>query len=180
MGFDTYRHGGTARVHNIYHFNGPAWTNQAEFEAVADALKDAFKLALSAAATIKEAVGYNPGSFLPVYTKAYDQAGSIGDASNTKLLPSDCAMLLRFSTTQRTSKNHPIYLFKYLRPAMNNPNSSVEVISPTAKTAIETFGTALISGFNDGTRTRVYCGPRGAVAQSRLVDDYITHRDYPR
>lgn len=178
LGFDMYRHGGTARVHNVFHFNGPAWTNQAEFETVADALTTAYKAALSAAATIKECVAYNPNSWLPVYSKTYNLAGLLADAGNNKLCPSDCAMVLRFGTTQRTTKNHPIYLFKYMKPAMCNQNTSVEQVGPPSKTALETFGSALVSGFNDGTRTRIYCGPRGAVAQNRTVDDYIGHRDF--
>lgn len=173
-----YRKAGGATVGGIYHFTGAAWTNEAEFDAMSDWLKDQFKLVLSASATITKTTGYNPGSRIPVYEKTYSQAGSIADSSSTKLTPSDCAMLLRFSTDQRTSKNHPIYLFKYIKPAMNNPNTSVEAVSPSVLTAIETLGGSLVTGHDPGSGVRKLCGPFGAVALGHQASTYITHRDF--
>lgn len=173
-----YRKGGGAQVGGIYHWTGAAWTNEAEFDAMADWLTTAFQDALSASATIVSAIGYNPGSRIPVYSKTYSKVGHITDISTQKLTPSDCAMLIRFSTDQRTSKNHPIYLFKYIKPAVNNPNVSVEIVTPAVQTALETYAGLLVTGHDPGSGVRKLCGPFGAVALGHQVNQYVTHRDF--
>jgi hypothetical protein len=37
-----------------------------------------------------------------------------------------------------------------------------------------------LSGYTDGTNNHIRSGPRGAVAQSRVTNTLITHRDFPR
>jgi len=88
-----------------------------------------------------------------------------------------CA-LLRFATTARTSKNHPVYLFNYFHGATAN-TTTVSLLAAAQKTAIETYADAWIAGFSDGTNTYVRSGPNGATAVSRLVDQYLRIHSFP-
>ncbi len=88
-------------------------------------------------------------------------------------------MLLRYSTLARSSKNHPVYLFNYFHGAQI-PVAGGDDVASGQKTAVETYGTAWLTGFTDGTGAKERCGPRGAAAVSRLVQPEVTHRDFPR
>ena len=115
-----------------------------------------------------------------MFSKTYSQAGTGGSLGGTQA-PGDCAMLVRFSTDQRTSKNHPIYLFKYIKPGRCAVSElGADALPANMTTALNTYGSHIVSGFSDGTTTRHVCGPFGAVALDHLTETYITHRDFRR
>jgi hypothetical protein len=94
-------------------------------------------------------------------------------------MPGDCAAVIRYSTTQRSVKNHPIYLFNYYHDVCHTDGDPTETIMSAQVTAYNAYGTAWLTGFSDGTNTRIRSGPRGAVAQARTTLAFIRHRDFP-
>lgn len=180
----TYK-GSTRRWTNRYHFDGALTLTSGEWTALADAVVAAEKLALIAAVTIVEAIGNDASTASStnphgdaVFTKTYSVAG-VASLSNYQPTPGDCAALVRYSTDARTSKNHPIYLFNYYHGVGRQSTGANDDLNTDQKTLFETYATAWITGFSDGSTTRVRCGPRGAVAQTRVVNSQITHRDFP-
>jgi hypothetical protein len=174
--------GDTRTTSNRYFFNGPSTFTSGQFTTMADWLVDEEKVLIStsSSAQITEAIHYDAGSDVPVATRTYTQAGTASSPGGTTA-PGDCANLVRFSTTQRTSKNHPIYLFKYWKPARCAVSENGADAVPSAfVTLLQTYGNDLVAGHSDGTQTRKLCGPYGAVAQGAFVETEITHRDFPR
>lgn len=161
-----------------YHFSGGTPANDAAWEAFADAVVAAEKAIYSSGHHIVEAVGYEAGATVSAWSKAYSVAGTI-TVGTGQPMPGDVAGLVRYSTTQFTLKHHPIYLFNYYHAALADPDDR-DKLSANFKSALETYGTAWLAGFSDGTNTYVRAGPNGAVAQSRFVNQYLTHRDFPR
>ena len=170
--------GVTRTFSNRYHFNGGTPADTAHWNTLFDAIVLAEKAIHAPAVTITLATGYAAGSEVPVATKTYTTTGTrtvTGSAG-----PGDAASLVRYSTTARTSKNHPIYLFNYyhypdLQAAPNNDKLTTVYVS-----ALDTYGGAWISGFSDGTNTYVRSGPNGATATGHLSEPLVTHRDLPR
>jgi hypothetical protein len=87
---------------------------------------------------------------------------------------------VRYGTAARSSKNHPVYLFNYYH-RMHNDSTTFDVINATQKTILTTYASAWISpGFSDGVNSYVRAGPNGATATGVVVENYLTHRDFPR
>lgn len=126
-----------------------------------------------------EAIGYDAGSDLPIFTKAYTTAGTNAGGAGALSVPLEVSALIRYATTQRTSKNHPIYLFNYMRGVKINSGSNRELLDTTFKGRVSTYAAAWVTGFSDGTTIHHRAGPNGAVAQSQVVGTYVTHRDFP-
>lgn len=123
--------------------------------------------------------GYAAGSEVPVFTKTYS---TIGTANFSGLrCPGDCAVLVRYATTARTPKNHPIYLFNYYHGAAYVSSAAIDQVNATQVTAMAGYaGQWVGSGFSDGATTYNRAGPNGATAVGQLVEPFITHRDLPR
>jgi hypothetical protein len=170
--------GGTHDWSNRWFFNGPQWDNEAEFEAVADNLMASYRDHwLTPRNTIVEAIGTNPNSDVPVYTKSYGAAGTFAEQTNF-YAPLQAAALVRFTTDQRTTKNHPIYLFKYLHAAQIESQAASETLRSGQRTGFQGEMDTLMGGISTASRIRKMCGPRGAVAQTALVETFLTHRDF--
>jgi len=164
---------------NRYHFNGGTPADNTHWDTLFDNIVAAEKATKWVGLHITEAVGYAAGSDVPVHSKTYTTNGTF--ASGTAVaVPFEVCALIRYATTARTSKNHPVYLFNYVHEvARDGGSSDNEAIDPTLKTALETYATAWISGFSDGVNTYVRAGPNGATAVDRLVSGFLTHRDFP-
>lgn len=164
---------------NRYFFGGLTSLTSTTFNNLADAIEAGEKLVTSSWISYAEAVGYDGGSNVSVFSKTLSGGGSRTHSSE-HLCPGDCAALLRFSTAARTSKGHPIYLFKYIRGAYYDSESDPDLLSTDMAAKMSTFGTALVTGYSDGTTDQPISGPFGATATGRTVEQYITHRDFPR
>jgi hypothetical protein len=170
--------GGVRRWSNRYHFNGTTPPDSAHWTTLSDAVVTAEKAALKPTATIVETIGYAPGSDVPVFSKTYSTVGT--DATGGNYAPGEVAGLVRYSTTQRTSKNHPVYLFNYYHNMITNPTAgSQDLIAAGFRTNMLAYANAWVSGFSDGAVNHIRSGPNGAVAQGAFVEEYLTHRDFP-
>jgi hypothetical protein len=129
--------------------------------------------------TIVECVGYEAGSDVPVFSKAYTTVGT-GSFETSIRAPGDAAALIKSTTDQRTSKNHPIYLFKYYHGVYLDASGTPDIPAATQMTHLKSVCDNWRVGLSDGVNTLTLCGPRGASALSCLKETYITHRDFPR
>ena len=174
--------GGSRNFSNRYHFNGGTPADGTHWTTLATNVIAAEKLIFAADVTIIGAKGFAAGSDVPIFEETVSVVGTLA-ASGASGAPGDCAVLLRYSTAARSTKNHPVYLFNYFHGAIDYDSGSGHpegTLYIPQKTAVETYADAWIAGFSDGTNTYNRAGPNGAAATSRLVDQWIRHRDFPR
>ena len=170
--------GGTKQWANKYYLNstvGPA--DSSHWHTLMDNIVAAEKLIYSPAVQIIECVAYEGGSALPIDSKTYTQNGTYSDSFAIGT-PGDCAGMIRYTTTQRTSKNHPIYLYSWHHDVAYRASTGVDTVIASLVSAYNTYGAAWCSGFSDGTATFKKAGPFGAVAQSASASTKIRHRDF--
>lgn len=172
--------GNTKTWTNRYHFNGGTPADPTHWHTLMDNVVAAEKLCLGTNVTIVECTGYNAGSDLPIASKTYSQAGSVSLAGSEIWLVGEACFLLKWQTTARTSKNHPIYLFNYMHGVKSNPSDGIGTIQASQYGVMNTYGAAWVTGFSDGTITAVRAGPNGATGAyvTPSFPTYNHHRDF--
>jgi len=176
----TFTFRGVARVYsNRYHFNGGVPASDSAWHTLMDNVTTAEQATIPATAQIINAIGYAAGSDVPVSSKTYTKTGTMS-ATGAQECPGEVAALIRYATAVRTAKNHPVYLFNFMKPALVVVGGPYDTLWTTQKTALNTYGSAWISGFSDGSVTYNRAGPNGASATGVLVETFVTHRDFPR
>lgn len=134
----------------------------------------------SMGAQIIATVGYAPGSEIPVFNKTYTTQGTAAFA-NWNPLPGDAAACVRYSTADRSSKNHPVYLFNYYHAVGYQNTGDADTLNTAQKNALATYAASWITGFSDGAVTHKRCRPASTdLATGVLVQPLVTHRDLPR
>ena len=171
------RRGGTVTWSNRYYFTGSNLTS-GQFATLSAALQAEEVLLFASNCSIVEFIQYDAGSDVPVATNAVSVAGTLS-MSGKEHCTSDSCGLIRFSTSQRTSKNHPIYLFKYMHGVVITAGDAGDTVNSTLKTRYDNYANDIVAGFSDGTSTRHITGPQGAVAIGQTVSPYVHHRDFP-
>jgi hypothetical protein len=176
----TYR-GVSRHWSNRYHFNGGTPADSAHWTTFSDAVVTAEKACMFTITgnQIVQTLGYAAGSDVPVFTKTYATAGTMSPGTN-QIEAGDVCGLVRYSTSARTPKNHPIYLFNYYHAVMAVSQTLPDDWFASQRTAYATYGGQWISGFSDGTNTLVRAGPNGATATGVIAEQFLTHRDFPR
>lgn len=178
--------GGTQLWTNRWHCTGPETITLEEFNTLVNAVKAAERNIYSDVTTLvraewadaSTATTTNPHG-LVTQSLILSQAGNVAVEAGVVRMPGDCALVARFSTDARTTKNHPIYLFKYVHDVFGKGNAAPDTPSTVQRANLQTYGEAWIEGFSDGTNTRAYCGPHGVVALTASVLTTIRHRDFP-
>jgi hypothetical protein len=171
--------GGTKQWSNRWFFNQTALPSNSDKDAIADAIVAQENIQYSSRVSFVEDIWYAAGSDVPVYTHARTDVGTMATTGRSAC-PGDCAALLRFSTTQRTSKNHPIYLFKYFHDVYYDSSGSPDSVAALQVGRIAALGSMMVAGIVQAGVTYKAAGPHGAVAQGSLAEPLITHRDFPR
>lgn len=172
--------GGTRLWSNRYAFTGGTPADGTHWTTLSDAIVTAEKACHYSSSSIVETRGYAAGSDVPVFDKVYSTAGTLTAAANTIVTPLECCALIRWSTAARSTKNHPIYCFSYLHSVgVLDTNAYKEKLELNAKSAMATYATAWITGFSDGTITAKRATPSGHTATGSIVEEYVTHRDFP-
>lgn len=172
--------GGTREFSNRYHFNGGTPADDTHWHTLFDAVVAAEKLVHHSTVEIVDVIGYAAGSDVPVSSKTYTTAGTGSGDSDGSFAPGECAILERYTTAARSTKNHPIYLFSYYHHVQVKTGSTgCDLVDPAFVTLHDTYAAAWLTGFSDGTITAVRASPQGAAATGHHTDEYVTHRDFP-
>lgn len=127
-----------------------------------------------------QTVGYAGGSEIPVFSQTYTTDGSHA-AFGTAVNPGDVAALIRYSTADRSAKNHPIYCFNYYHAVCTSGGATTgDTFFATQKTLFQTYAGLWVSGFSDGAVNHIRSRPNGNACTGSLVESLVTHRDLPR
>lgn len=171
---------GAPRVYtNRYFFTGPVPADATHWTTLSDAIVTAEKAVHHSTVTITGTYGYAAGSDVPVFSKTYATVGTMTAAGGGKQT-GEVAALARWSTSVRSSKNHPVYLYSYYHAVYNQSGTGWDLLDTAQRSAMQTYAALWISGFSDGTTLNVRCSPTGHQATGATVDQYLTHRDFPR
>lgn len=174
----TYR-GVTRRFSNRYHLSGGTPPDNTHWSTFSDNVVTAEKALYLSNVTIVQTDGYAAGSEVPVFTKTYSTTGT-GVFASSVAAPGDAAMLIRYATAVRTSKNHPLFLFNYYHGA-NLAAGGGDTLHASEVTNLNTYAALWdTTGFSDGSSTYKRAGPNGASATGHTVPTLVTHRDLPR
>ena len=177
--FRTTYKGGTKQWSTKFFLNNTNVPTQAVLDAFVTDQKPYIKPALPTYTTLVEALAYGPGSDVPVATAAINEACTF-PAASTQPTPLEVAAYFRFATTQRTAKNHPIYLGQYIHGVGIMPSQADhELLDTNMAENIRQWLVRWVNGITISGTVYKKAGPRGAVAQSLLVPIYVTHRDFP-
>jgi hypothetical protein len=179
----SYR-GATRNFSNRYHLGTAVPPDSAHWTTLADAIvaaeKAIYQPPSSFGATIIEAVGYAPGSEVPVFTKAYSVVGT-GAFISYSPVPGDTAAVIRYATPDRSTKNHPIYCFNYYHTIGCDPSVGThDQVIAGQLTALQTYAAHWLSGFSDGATNFIRSRPSGDLCTGSFVNPLLTHRDLPR
>jgi hypothetical protein len=170
--------GQTTRWSNRYYFTGGTPSSGANWDSLFDAIVLIEKTCLKDSCTIVECLGTAAGSDVPVRSKTYTTLGT--NAVVGPITPGECAALVRYSTNVRSAKNHPVYCFSYYHACVAvDGATNQDKLATGYKTPLQTYANGWVSGITAGGVTAVRATPTGHAVTAALVEQWITHRDFP-
>lgn len=94
---------------------------------------------------------------------------------------SNSALWIRWETSRRDSRGHPIYARSYYHGALQDSPGSVDVPAGAQRTAMATYGAHWLSGFSDGgantyTRSLPDGTPGGTVSVAQFIARRVMSR----
>ncbi len=175
--------GVTRSFSNRYHIGTTVPPDSAHWTTFCDAVAAAEKAIYypfsGGGADITDIYAYAPGSEVPVFHKAY-AAASTGAFASYVAVPGDVAAIVRYSTPDRSTKNHPVYCFNYYHAVGSVfAAGSNDTLCVAQGTAMQTYATAWITGFSDGVTTFHRSRPTGDLCTGSIVKPLLSHRDLP-
>jgi hypothetical protein len=129
---------------------------------------------MSQYAIIVQSVAYDAGSEIPVRLKTYNLNGQ-ASGSGMPLAPGDAAVMVRYSTADRSEKNHPIYLYSWYHSVHTTSITSPDDVLASQKSAIQTYANLWVTGMTVGGDTHRRTGPYGHVATGALFSPTVRH-----
>ncbi len=175
----SFNYRGGARVwSNRYHFDGTVPPDSTHWTTLSDLVVLDEKVVLPDYVTIVQTLGYGAGSDVPVFTKTYSTAGTLSSSGAVRS-PGDAAVMVRYSTSARTSKNHPLYLFNYYHGCLAASDTDPDTVASGLVARHDTYAGQWITGLSDGAVTHHRAGPNGDVATGHLTSTAVRHRDFP-
>lgn len=179
----TYR-GATRTFSNRYHIGTAVPPDSAHWTTLCDAItaaeKAIYHAVVDGGAKIVSAIGYAPGSEVPVFSKTYALQGTYSTVGGAQTA-GDVAQVVRYDTPDRSTKNHPVYCFNYYHAmTCTGGISGGDTLMPAQRTALSTYITSWMSGFSDGVTTFHRSRPSGDLVTGFTIPTYLTHRDLPR
>jgi hypothetical protein len=172
--------GGTKTWSTRFHFSGGVPANLTDWTSLMNDIKGGLQPGICDTSTIVSADCLVAGTDVPLHTINIGTAGTFPVSGNLPVPLHMCA-LVRWSTDARTSKNHPIYLFNYLHATARKSGSNIEHVDDNLKSNVNTYlCNAFTSGFTVAGVTYRRAGPNGAVALDGHVEDFLSHRDFPK
>lgn len=171
--------GGLKEWSNRWYFSPTGPMDLTTFEDLSDWLVGIEHNYLGTPCTIIGTTGYNPGSEVPVHTKTYSTACTATLAGSQSFATLEVASLWRFTTDQRSVKNHPIYGFKYYHQQILDTLPDREAMPPPHQASQQTDANLILAGNVVGGTTYFPCTAYGAVFQQAFVEPMYTHRDFP-
>lgn len=85
------------------------------------------------------------------------------------------------ATTQKSSKNHTVYVFSYFHGAMYaTAGGDPDALWSTQLNAMNTYFSTWQTGIAVGARQYKRTTPSGHLTTGHVTDAHIGHRDFPR
>jgi hypothetical protein len=172
--------GGTRQFSNRYFFTGGTPADGSHWNTLFNNVSGDEKTCHSSAVVIVEGIGYAAGSDVPVFQTTSSIAGTVTPTSGAYVAPGECAALVRYATAAHTTKNHPVYGFNYYHHIFTVAGSSnCDELDVVQKSTFEDYAAQWIAGYSDGTLTLHRATQGGHTATGSLVEEFVTHRDFP-
>lgn len=146
-----YRGDATEEFSNQYWLSGGVPADATAWKALADALIAQEKTVYPSGVTVVRAYGYNDNSPTAASVWSYDYLSHTATVAGTLAVgtgvanPGDCAVWVRWRTSRNNSKGKPIYLRKYIHPAVSSAGTP-DVVLPAQRTALLALGNKLYDG----------------------------------